>query len=78
MTTPYDDLANEALALPPRDKVRLAQALTASLEAEVDSQADVETLWREEIRRLMDEIRSGTVACIPAAEVLEEARARIY
>lgn len=66
-----DELSRKARALPPEDRVRLAEELLATVQ-EVD--AEVEQAWDAEIRRRIAEIDSGTAKLIPAEEVFAEVR----
>lgn len=52
--------------LPPEDRVRLAEALLASVE---EINPEVEAAWDEEIKRRLAEIETGTAKLVPAAEV---------
>jgi putative addiction module component (TIGR02574 family) len=56
----------EALGLPPDARAALAAELIATLDDEVDP--DAEAAWSEEIRRRLDEIDTGTVRPIPWSE----------
>ena len=69
MTDLVDELSRKARALPPEDRVRLAEELLATVQ-EVD--AEVEQAWDAEIRRRIAEIDSGTAKLIPAEEVFAE------
>ena len=71
MTNLVDELSRKARALPPEDRVRLAEELLATVQ-EVD--AEVELAWDEEIKRRIAEIDSGTAKLIPAEEVFAEVR----
>ncbi len=71
MSDLVDELSRKARALPPGDRVRLAEELLATVQ-EVD--AEVELAWDEEIRRRIAEIDSGTAKLIPAEEVFAEVR----
>jgi putative addiction module component (TIGR02574 family) len=71
MSDPVDELSRKALALPPEERVRLAEELLATVQ-EVDP--EVEAAWDEEIKRRISEIDSGTAKLIPAAEVFAEVR----
>ncbi|MBI4459125.1 MAG: addiction module protein [Acidobacteria bacterium] len=46
MSTPFDEIAADAMKLPLRDRVRLAQRLVSSLDEETE--AGVESLWAAE------------------------------
>jgi putative addiction module component (TIGR02574 family) len=71
MTDLVDELSRKARALPPEDRVRLAEELLATVQ-EVD--AEVEQAWDAEIRRRIAEIDSGTAKLVPAEEVFAEVR----
>lgn len=72
MDTRYDEIVADAMKLPLRDRVRLAQHLTSSLDGEIET--DVETLWFAEAERRLEELRSGKVAGIDCDEALQNAR----
>jgi putative addiction module component (TIGR02574 family) len=55
-------LLREALQLSARDRAGLAEALIASLDEDVDD--DAEAAWRTEIERRIAELDSGTVSTI--------------
>ncbi len=59
----------EALAaqLKPAERVELADLLYAS--ANTDSKEDVEQAWSDEIRRRLDDLRTGRVKAVPARQV---------
>lgn len=71
MSDLVDELSHKARALPPEDRVRLAEELLATVQ-EVD--VEVELAWDEEIRRRIAEIDSGSAKLIPAEEVFAEVR----
>lgn len=71
MSTLVEELSRKAHALPPEERVRLAEELLATVQ-EVD--AEVDAAWDEEIRRRIAEIDSGTAKLIPAEEVFAEVR----
>jgi putative addiction module component (TIGR02574 family) len=60
-------LLKEALALSAEDRAALAEALTASLDPQVDD--DVEVAWKAEIERRVKELDEGAVLTIPWPEV---------
>ena len=72
MDTRYDEIAANAMRLPLRDRVRLAQQLASSLDDEVET--DVEALWFEEAERRLEELRSGKVEGIDSDEAFRNAR----
>ncbi len=64
MRAKLNSLAESIVLLPPKERVYLAERLLASLD-----EADVERQWAAEAIRRQEEIRSGRVKAIPAAEV---------
>jgi putative addiction module component (TIGR02574 family) len=64
------DLLRRALQLPEEARAALADSLWASLDHEVDE--DAEEAWRQEIRRRLQEIDSGAVKLIPWEDVRRE------
>ncbi len=74
-----ESLESQLLTLPHADRARLAELLLASLDADIDSgpTTAVEEAWVEEATHRLEELRSGTVIGIPAAEVFEAARQRL-
>lgn len=71
MSDLVDELARKARALPPEERVRLAEELLATVH-EVDP--EVEAAWHEEIKRRIAEIDSGKAKLVPAEEVFAEVR----
>lgn len=68
-----EELATEALKLPPRERERLAARLLSSLESRLEFEAE----WIEEVERRAREIDEGTVETIPADQVIREALDRL-
>lgn len=60
-------LLKEALALPVKDRVAIAEALVASLDEH--SGNDAEAAWKTEIDRRITELDAGAVSPIPWPEV---------
>ncbi|MBW7925756.1 MAG: addiction module protein [Burkholderiaceae bacterium] len=71
MLTPVEELTQKALSLSPEERVRLAEALLATVQ-EVD--AEIEAAWEEEIKRRISEIENGTATLVHAEEVFAEVR----
>jgi putative addiction module component (TIGR02574 family) len=71
MSTNLDQLTADAMKLPVRDRVQLAQRLVSTIDDEVES--DTEALWFAEAERRLDELRSGKVQGIPAEDVFRNA-----
>ena len=71
MSTPYDEIVEDAMKLALRDLVRLAQHLVSSLEDQVET--DVEAMWTAEAERRLEELRTGKVQGFEAAEAFRKA-----
>jgi len=72
MATPYDEIIADAMRLPLRDRVRLAQQLASSLDDEVET--GVEALWFAEAERRLEELRAGRVEGVDSDEAFQNAR----
>jgi putative addiction module component (TIGR02574 family) len=64
MTATLNSIAATVEQLPVRDRAFLAERLMASLD-----EAELEQEWAGEALRRRDEVRSGKVVPVPAAEV---------
>jgi len=64
-------LLEKALTLSTQDRGLLSHRLIASIDEEAPEQG-VEAAWDEEIKRRVDDIRSGRVKTIPGEQVLRE------
>lgn len=71
MSSLIDELSRKARALPPEERVRLAEELISSVQ---DSNEEIEAAWAEEIERRLEEVENGTAKLIPAEEVFAEIR----
>ena len=72
MATSYDEIIADAMKLPRRDRVRLAQQLASSLDDEVET--GVEALWFAEAERRLEELRTGKVQGVDSDEAFRNAR----
>jgi putative addiction module component (TIGR02574 family) len=72
MSSNLEQLTADAMKLPLRDRVQLAQRLVSTLDDEVET--DTEALWCAEAERRLEELRSGKVQGISAQEALGNAR----
>lgn len=70
-----EKLAAEVLALPSSVRAFLAHKLIASLEEDIDEEA--ESQWMQVIDRRGKEIEDGLVTCRPVAELVREIRAKL-
>jgi putative addiction module component (TIGR02574 family) len=75
----FDEVLQEALALPAEARAQLAAALLRSFEpddGEVLAEAEWNEAWAAEPNRRAREIEEGRAQTIPADEVFTELRAR--
>jgi len=63
MTAALKSIAETVQQLPAKERAYLAERLLASLD-----EAELETAWADEAIRRRDEVRSGKVKAVPAAE----------
>jgi len=75
MNINFETIAQEALALPNDDRVRLADRLIESLDLLDEDQ--FHQLWANEAIKRRDEIRNGLVEAIPGDEALKQVRQAI-
>jgi len=66
MSTQFDRVVADAMKLPLRDRVRLAQQLVRTIDSEAEK--NVEELWFDEAERRLDELHNGKVEGIEADE----------
>lgn len=71
MSSLIDELSRKARALPPEERIRLAEELLSSVQ---ESDEEIEAAWAEEIGRRLEEVENGTARLIPAEEVFAEIR----
>ncbi|HEU4710978.1 MAG TPA: addiction module protein [Pyrinomonadaceae bacterium] len=72
MSTQFDRIVADAMKLPLRDRVRLAQQLVSTIDDQTDT--DVEGLWFDEAERRLEELHTGKVEGIDADEAFRRAR----
>ena len=72
MTTNWEQLAEEAMALPSESRARLADRLVESLD--VAELGGIDNLWVTEAIRRRDEVRSGSVETIDGEDALRKVR----
>ncbi len=75
MPTTLEQVTKEAMDLPPRQKLALAEFLLESAEAAADPEA--EAAWDSEIRDRIRAIDEGRVAGVPYEEVMRLAEERL-
>ena len=66
------DVLKAALKLPPADRVRLLDELSASLDG-----LDLGEEWEAEIQRRIDDVDAGRVKTIPGDKVIADLRHRL-
>ncbi|MFZ1005499.1 MAG: addiction module protein [Candidatus Sulfotelmatobacter sp.] len=71
MTPQVSELLQKALTLSVQERGLLIDRLVESLDDE-PAEEGVEAAWGEEIKRRVDDIRSGRVKTIPGEQVLRE------
>jgi putative addiction module component (TIGR02574 family) len=75
MPKALDEIAKEAMDLPPRQRLALAELLLESADAAADPEA--EAAWESEIRDRIRAIDEGRVAGVAYEEVMREAEKRL-
>ena len=75
MIRKLEELQNEVLQLPEEDRIRLVEQLIASLDGEVDP--DAEELWLREAEERYRAYQRGQIGSRPAAEALRDARSSL-
>lgn len=75
MKATLEKVAEEALSLPASDRAALTRILIHALDAEAaEESVEVESAWHAEVEKRLDEVLSGRVKTIPAAEVFAKLR----
>lgn len=67
------EIEAEVMKLSRSERARLAQRILASL----DVDDEIEAAWAKETARRWEEMETGAVEAIPAADVFAQARARL-
>ncbi len=76
MTPQVSEVLEKALALSTQDRGLLIDRLVESLD-EGPAEEGVEAAWSEEIKRRVDDIRSGKVKMIPGEQVRQRLAGRL-
>lgn len=79
LTPEVSKLLQQALSLSPEEQEALANSLFSNLDREMNegpAEEGVEQAWAEEIKRRVDDIRSGKTRMIPYEEVRRRLAAR--
>lgn len=72
MSINLDQLTADAMKLPLRDRVQLAQRLVSTIDEVVE--ADIEALWYAEADRRLNELRNGKVQGVDSEDAVRTAR----
>jgi putative addiction module component (TIGR02574 family) len=72
MAVTFDTLSDQALKLPPEQRMKVARNLIESVETEDALSPDA--AWEAEIRERIAQFDAGEVVGIPASEVFRRAR----
>jgi putative addiction module component (TIGR02574 family) len=75
MSSQVSELLEKALALSVKERGLLIDRLVESLDDE-SAEEGVEEAWAEEIKRRVDEVRSGKVETVPIKRIKERLSAR--
>ena len=75
MPATLEQVTKEAMDLPPRQKLALAEFLLESAEAAADPEA--EAAWDSESRDRIRAVDEGSVTGVPYADVMRAAEARL-
>jgi putative addiction module component (TIGR02574 family) len=73
MPQPVEDLAAQALSLPPEDRAKLVERLIASFEPKSPAQA----AWLAVAQSRRADVKAGTVTMSPGDDALARVRARL-
>jgi len=71
------ELRAELMALPPAERIELADALYSSVEDNGVTDPDWEAAWADELRRRVQGIREGDVQGVPAEQVHADVLAQL-
>ncbi len=69
MTKPADDLREAVLALPTRDRARIATELLLSLDSETVDDAEIDDLWSAETQRRAAMLDTGEARTLTWDEI---------
>jgi putative addiction module component (TIGR02574 family) len=72
MNSNLDQITSDAMKLPLRERVKLAQRLVSTLDDEIE--IGIEAMWFAEAERRLEELRSGKVQDINSDEAFRIAR----
>lgn len=69
-------LEKQVMDLPPRSRIRIAEKIIESVDDFTSK--EIEAAWSEEIQRRVNDIESGKVKGIPAAQAMAKARRALH
>ena len=73
MPLPMEDLAAQALRLPPEERAKLVERLIASF----GPRSAAEAAWLQAAQLRRDDVRAGRTAMVPGDQALARVRARL-
>jgi putative addiction module component (TIGR02574 family) len=77
MKATLEKVAEDALNLPPAERVALTRILIRALDGDPpEDSAEVEAAWQAEVEKRLDEVLSGRIQPVPAEEVFSKLRAK--
>ncbi len=72
MTAPLETISDQALGLPPTERLHLARPLIESVERHEDG--SLEAAWEVEIAERLERVQTGADPGVPAADVFRKLR----
>jgi putative addiction module component (TIGR02574 family) len=70
-----EQITQQALALPPEEREKLAELLYLTLDH--SSSEEIEQAWIEEAERRLDKIHNGTAVLLDGNEVMQRMKKRV-
>ncbi len=74
MTTRGEQLLEEALSLPPKERAEIAERILSSLD--LATQQENDRLWAQEVESRVDAYERGDLKAVPADEVFKKIKAQ--
>ena len=72
MARAFDEILQEAMTLPPEERLNLSQELYGSLMS--DEEREIEEAWLDEVERRFADYEAGRTKTIPGEQVFRELR----
>lgn len=74
--TEFEEVKEQALALSPKERAKLAEQLLESLES--PSESELEALWHDEIKRRIERVECGESKLYSLEEAIGQARKAVH